>query len=233
MLASEYLAICGKLIPDNLKLVEVAVSYPDDDPEFGYQEGGQTVHKIGKAELMEVLRETAIEYSKREILDEEENIVDGTMESWYTSDRTPKILQDVLNAYEEAREHDCGRSTLMTVKEYKKRKEAKEREKYQSLASEIAQQYNVKVDTIEFVRAVKRHYARLCSSERDYRENPESRMERYACYDDKQNYYRDNDYSSGLEYGYQQDCRGLLRYLYRYCPLLMAQYKEAKLRRKK
>jgi hypothetical protein len=57
-------------------------------------------------------------------------------------------------------------------------------------------------------------------------------MERYGAYDNKENFFNDNDYSSGIEHSARAEYARLLRYLRKYTPLLMAQYKEWKLARK-
>lgn len=212
----------AQIVPAKIRRIAVVVTYGGRDEEgFDYSERVK-IHKLD--------RDTIIKLA----VDAYEDAGLNSYKPDYEY-RNPRTLEEVLDFVRYHYEGDgeyCG-CRIMKPSDFRKEKEAKERTACEAIAAHICSVHKVAPGTVEFIRAARKHYKKTTDAERDYRTNPEIRMERYAAYDDKANFFNDNDYSSGIERSARAEYARLLRYLRKYTPLLMAQYKEWKLARKK
>lgn len=153
--------------------------------------------------------------------------------------RPPTKFSDVIGlvyiAY--GGESEWGTANVELPKDHKKRVKEQMRLECEDLAGQICRSYDVKMGTIEFVKALKKHYGRIIKSERHFRDDPEMRAERYAtCVmggAGRDAFYEDNDYAGEKMYEAREAASKLLKYMYTYCPLIMCDYEEAKKRRKR
>lgn len=201
------------IIPDDISLVVNIVCFDDDydDDDYGCSSGRN--------------RESVNYLDKNEVLAKVERAV-----SWYKLDE-PTNYNDVIKClrYSFEGDGDCASAYIFTKKEYERHEAEKNMKEANEIASRICRTYNVKPNTMDFVHAVVSHYNDIMDAEDNYRNNDEMRMERYAGYDNKDNFFTDNDYSSSVESRASEDLEKVLGWLNRNCPLLMAKYEEMKL----
>ena len=202
------------LVPENAKYVVQVFYFPDEPGD----EGSVKVEKLGPKGLVN----RAVSAYRE----------DGAGEE------PPKDLSGVLGWVSAHYEGDgtwCS-ARLATLKDYRKAEEERERSACERLAAEIVSKYKVKPNSLAFIAAVHKHYDRIADAERHFREDGESRMERWgraSMNGNSEGFWSDQDYSSSLEHAARDKKERLLRYCQKYLPLLMARWEERKLRRKK
>ena len=206
------------LVPDDAKYVVQVWYFPDPEDGPG-GEGSVKAHKLKKNGLVKTA-------------------VAGYKEDGNQSDPLPTSLNDVLewvNSHFEGDGSWCN-VRILTLKDYRKKEEERERKACESLAAEIMARYGVKLNSLAFIAAVHRHYGRIAEAERHFREDGESKMERWgraSMNGNTEGYWSDQDYSSTLEHRARDSQERLMNYLNKYCPLLMARWQERQERRKK
>lgn len=206
--SDELRAAADRLLPPKIKLV-VCIYDPD-----GFSAARRTITRMDR-----------------------QQIINRIGEGYRFIDKIPQTEKEVINclALASGAEAEDGTAWVETIKEYRQRQEKELREECGQLAGEICARYKVKANTFAFIRAAVKHYKGISKSERHFRDDGEMRAERWAeamhngCRDA---YFEDNDYASSRIAEADSDLRKLMRYLHRYCPLLMARYKELRLKRK-
>lgn len=117
-----------------------------------------------------------------------------------------------------------------TEKEYEDYRIEKDRKQYEQLASEVARKYRVKVDSIDFIKAVQSEIDAV-NEESDQWNNPEVRMEEWAACQyaggGSDTYYDDLNFVNGQFSGRLDDLYGILDWIAEACPLLWARYRES------
>lgn len=207
------------LIPDDAKYVALIHWYPD--PEDG--PGGECTRQVDKLGPNR-LRKTAVEVYKGSS-EEEIEWVGGL----------PTDFAGVMKWVGLAYENYEANVRLMTLKDFNRAEEERERRACESMAAQVVARYGVRPNSLAFVAAVHRHYGQIAESERRFRTDPEVRMERWgraSMNGNSQGFWEDNDYSSSLQHRAERDRDRLIRYLHRYCPLLMARWQERQERRR-
>lgn len=156
-----------------------------------------------------------------------------------TGVRPPRDMKDIayIVALANGAESEWGTAWVETPQIHKKNVKEELKKKYEGVAGMIAQKYNVKAGSLKFVVAAKRHYKRIVESERRFRDDPEIRMERWAAATmggaGRDNYFKDNDYSSSLSAQARDELGGLMDFMSKYFPLTMLEYEERQRARKK
>ena len=122
-----------------------------------------------------------------------------------------------------------------TAEERKRRDAEKRRKELEGLASQIAHEYNVGINTLEFLSVVEKQIANI-GYEQEQWNNPEIRMEQAAaCYHalgsarGQEVYFDDLNFENGRYNSYRDDLEGILEWIGENCPLLWAQHEERKL----
>jgi hypothetical protein len=121
-----------------------------------------------------------------------------------------------------------------TVKKWEKHQAEERRKQLEESARSLAAQYNVKVGTWEFIKALRKERRKLERAREDWH-NPEAKMERWAAHmyqGTRDAYFEDNDYVGGQHSSWRDTIDGIWEWLDANCPLLMAQYRERRLARK-
>jgi hypothetical protein len=121
--------------------------------------------------------------------------------------------------------------SVYTLGDWKKNKEEELRARIEPMVAEICREYNVKPNSLAMISAVYKHYNSIMRSEREFRDNPEIRAERYAMCGNRESFYADNDYASTLISEASSGLEDVLSYLHKHCPLLMAKWRERKERK--
>ena len=215
-----------RILPEKTSCYLTTVYYRDVDNE--YCETGNNVH-TERLTRSDILEQVSANYDN-------EGLILRNRDSHKPC--LPHSLSDLYEiiAYHNGSESDGGTAFVESPKVYRKRTEKEERRACEELAGEICRRYKVKPDSIDFIHAARKHYRRIINSERHFRDDPEMRAERYGrcmangCRD---SFFEDNDYSSGLIHDASDKLARLLSYLRKHCPLLMAQYKEQQLRKRR
>lgn len=211
----------AQLVDRKCKLVLVVGWY---DYESG--SGGEKTTELSRTDILEEVRQGFLVYKSLLHTNRETGAY-----------RLPDTLQELYYyiAINHGAEEGNGVS-VCTMQEYRQRKRDEEYQKAEREAAFIAGKYHVKAGTLAFVRAAQRHYRRIIERERHFRDDGESRMERWAeamYAGNRDGFWSDNDYA-GEKIGEAQDGHRLvMKWLHRKCPLLMAQIKERKLRKAK
>jgi len=206
----------SNLIPNDAELVVWSVVYPDpsdDDYYCGHGADYSKYDHLDKQKIIDIISDVFRASKRMYDFEEPESFND---------------LKSIVKYYYEGDGDYCS-AAVYTKKEFLKKKEEEDFAYCSKVAAEICRKYNVKPNTLDFVHALVSHYKDIADSEDDYRNNPEVRMERYAGYDDKDNFYLDNDYSSSIESKALEDLDRTIEWLHRNCPLLMAKYEEWRL----
>ena len=203
------------IIPDDISLVVNVVCFDDDyDDDYGYgYSSNRNRESVDYLDKDKIIAKIERELSRSKFLEEPMDY-DGVIECL---------------RYSFEGDGDYASAYIFTKKEYEENQVKKEMNEAEEIAARICRTYNVKPNTMDFVHAVVSHYSDIMDAEDDYRNNDEMRMERYAGYDNKDNFFTDNDYSSSVESRASEDLEKVLGWLNRNCPLLMAKYEEMKL----
>jgi hypothetical protein len=216
MTTDEYKIHIDKVVPAKAKCFVTTVDYADSADDF-LEVGNPKIKKLDRAAILNCLMESYAMWGLVQL---------------------PTNMAEVFEVI--AQQHGAGDGwgnvRVETPKQHRQKQEAKEREVCEHMAAAICTQYRTKPNSLDFIRKVVKHYKSLARGEREFRDNPEIRAERMARCAAEGNilsFYKDNDYASSKIYEAQNGFRRLWRYLHRHCPLLMAQYKERRLRRKK
>ncbi len=212
-------ALVKGLIPETARYVAVTSWYPDPEDGPG-GEGSRQVKKLGPKRLARA----AVEMYKG-----------STPEDIEYLGGLPTDFAGVLKWVDLGNESDWSTTRLMTLKDFNRDEEERERKACEGMAAQIVAKYKVKLTSLAFIAAVHRHYGRIADSERRFRTDPEVRMERWArasSMGNSEGFWSDNDYSSSLQHRAEEDRDRLIRYLHRYCPLLMARWEERRAARR-
>jgi preprotein translocase subunit SecE len=129
-------------------------------------------------------------------------------------------------------------STLIffdTLKKFNQYEADKRRQELEEAAKSLASKYKVKVGSFEFIKAVRKEMREL-DRQRESWNNPEARAERYAecsLMGIRDIFFEDNDFENGRFDTRGDTIDGIWEWLESSCPLLIAQYRERRLARKR
>lgn len=205
------------LVKEDTRVVFVRYEEPYD----GYGDwNGPYITKMGPKRIVKAAVE---EFSNRHKFYIHRN-PDGTC-------RLPVTQSEVLDyvALNQGQECEGIHVSMYDKKGWAEYEEKKLREEAEPVVAMICQKYNVKPSSLAMVKALHRHYKGIQDSERDFRDNPERRAERWmdASYSDStEGFWEDNDYASTQIVDADDKLQTAMRYLHRYCPLLMARWDE-------
>jgi hypothetical protein len=153
---------------------------------------------------------------------------------FYTDPQIPDTLEKAKQLIDD-RYSEWNRLLFFgTEKQHQKYAAEEKRRHIEPEAKALAAQYNVRLDSFEFLKALQKEQRKIDHRREDWN-NPEYKMERYArcsMMGNTEGYYSDNDYTSGEFNSAEDTLRDIWEYLESECPLLMASYREKRLKRK-
>lgn len=211
----------NNIVPQKCSLYLSTVSYDDDGPG------------ASKPRTIRLSRTDIIDQLKQDYKESGLNLTGKTYKV-----RPPKNMGDIryLITQFNGADSEWGTAWVEDKKEHKERVRKQEKAACENIAGLISQKYNVKVGTVNFITAAKKHYKSIIDSERHFRDDPECRAERYAmCVmggAGRDSFYEDNDYSSSQISNSLESINRLLNYISKYHPLAMLEYREKCLAKK-
>lgn len=138
------------------------------------------------------------------------------------------FYDDIANGY-------SGIIGIYTEEQYKEEKQEERRKELEVLAGELARKNKVRLDSFEFIRLVEEKIEEVEYQQKSWN-NPERRMEEWAACRyagvGQDVYFDDLNFENSRYNERQGTYRDILAWLGENCPLLMAKYKEEKLKKK-
>ncbi len=237
----EYKALMRSFVPEKTRAVLVEAFYPSDDHEYGYSPGSKRQTNIGRNRIVRdavayYLHNGYTRANETPLFTEGER--KGQKDYASATLRPPSSLKEVLSdvAEQNGGDHEGGTTYVLTMKQAREAEEKELRGKAESIAAMICSKYKVQGGTLKFINACYKHYGRIVESERNFRDDPERRMERMAdCMFSgagSATFFEDNDYSSSQISEANESLDTVMEYLGRFSPLLVTRYREIVAKRK-